>query len=63
MFTSLEIGICHLNIKYREGFFQLLMKNFSVPAVPSSTSVNILCFSFAITLSDEAVCEQTYRKK
>lgn len=50
MFTSLEIEICHLNIKYRERFFQRLMKNFSLYAVPSSTSINILCFSLHLLL-------------
>ena len=50
MSTSLEIEICHLNIKYRERFFQLLMNNFSLHAVTSSTSINILCFSLRLLL-------------
>lgn len=50
LFISLEIEICHLNIKYRERFLQLLMKNFSVHAVLSSTSINILCFSLHLLL-------------
>lgn len=49
MSTSLEMEICHLNIKYR-GLFQLLMNNFSLHAVTSSTSVNILCFSLRLLL-------------
>lgn len=65
MFTSLEIEICHLNIKYRERFFQLLMKNFffTCHAFIHFNKHFMLFPSFAITLSDEAVCEQRHLKK
>lgn len=65
MFTSLEIEICHLNMKCRD-FFQLLMKNFSIHAEPSSTSINILCFSphlLLLCLMRQSVNRGVLRKK
>lgn len=65
MFTSLEIEICHLNIKYRERFFSAINEElfFTCHAFIHFNKHFMLFPLFAIILSDEVVCEQRHLKR